>query len=144
MAERLDVNRIGGIVERVELLQFGHRRGNLKYAWIRGDDGRRYFLHRSACGTFQPMRFDRVMFTADGSDPRGLRAFSVQIVAKIATPDSDMQDDLTVRCSECAGSFVWTAAERRWYFDHRLQAPKKCEPCRKVVGARMGWKRDSW
>jgi len=120
--------RAEAVINYAKLLEYGARRGGLMYAFARGEDGRKIFVHPSDCGDVQPQRFDRISFTVDDSDPRGLRARDVQIVqAAVVVPEQ--LADRTIVCCDCRAVFVWTVAEQRFYLMRRLRTPKRCKPC---------------
>jgi len=38
--------------------------------------------------------------------------------------------DQIVRCCDCGAGFILTCGERRFYFDRKLNLPKRCPQCR--------------
>jgi uncharacterized membrane protein YsdA (DUF1294 family) len=38
--------------------------------------------------------------------------------------------DKIIECVECGRTFVWSSGEQRYYREHRLDPPKRCEACR--------------
>ena len=39
--------------------------------------------------------------------------------------------DLTIKCKDCGGEFVFSAGEQRFYKEHKLYPPRRCYYCRK-------------
>ena len=44
-------------------------------------------------------------------------------------PQADQRDQI-VRCCDCGTGFILTAGERQFYFDRKLNLPKRCPECR--------------
>ena len=38
--------------------------------------------------------------------------------------------DLTLRCCDCNGNFLWTYGEQKYYADRNLSIPRRCPQCR--------------
>jgi hypothetical protein len=131
--------RLTGIVEFTTTLAYGSRRGELCHGHIRATDGERFFLHPSECiDGLLPHRFDRVEFDPELSDTRGPRARNVRIVEVHDDPSDLPHGDVDIKCSECRQTFTWTERDRRFYYERRYRAPRKCATCRPLVRARLG------
>lgn len=39
--------------------------------------------------------------------------------------------DQIIKCCDCAAGFILTAGERQFYFDRKLNLPKRCPECRR-------------
>ena len=47
-------------------------------------------------------------------------------------------EDLTIKCVDCAGDFVWTAGEQVFFHDKGLKnEPKRCKPCKQAKNERL-------
>lgn len=43
-----------------------------------------------------------------------------------------MEQDIRIRCKDCGDSFLFTAAEQKYYEEKGLVPPKRCKKCREA------------
>jgi hypothetical protein len=129
-----------GTVDHVKLLT-GPRAGEVAYAVLRSDDGRRFFVPPTEAPAGLA-RGDRVTFDPDAhADPRGPVARRVKIVARAASTSTETRlPDAMIRCASCGTPFTWSSAEQAFYRGRNFDPPKRCKPCRR---ARTGTQRET-
>lgn len=40
------------------------------------------------------------------------------------------ENDQIIKCCDCGAGFILSAGERQFYFDRKLNLPKRCRECR--------------
>ena len=45
-------------------------------------------------------------------------------------PQRENQNDQIIKCCDCGAGFILTVGERQFYFDRKLNLPKRCQECR--------------